>query len=97
MKSDKEVIDEFDYRYGVIKSKSGNGIEYFADGILASDVKSFLINLRHQDLADIEDWANSWGAIPETNDYANGWNDCRKELYKGYQALLKAKQKEGEE
>lgn len=21
------------------------------------------------------------GAIPETNDYANGWNDCRKEYF----------------
>lgn len=27
-------------------------------------------------------------AIPETDDYANGWNDCRKEAYKNRQKAL---------
>ena len=27
-------------------------------------------------------------AIPETNDYANGWNDCRKEAFKNVHTLI---------
>jgi len=28
------------------------------------------------------------GAIPETDDYANGWNDCRKHFSKGRKRLI---------
>ncbi len=32
----------------------------------------------------------SWdlGAIPQTDDYANGWNDCRKHFGKGKRRLI---------
>ncbi len=30
------------------------------------------------------------GAIPETTEYANGWNDCRKEAFKMLNAKLQA-------
>ena len=32
----------------------------------------------------------SWdlGAIPQTDDYANGWNDCRKHFGKGRKRLI---------
>ncbi len=28
------------------------------------------------------------GAIPETDDYANGWNDCRQKIYKHRKKLV---------
>ena len=35
-------------------------------------------------LKEIESWVKSWGAIPRTDSYAKGWNECRKELYQGW-------------
>ena len=39
----------------------------------------------------IENWVKSWGAVPVTGDYANGWNNCRTKLYKGWQRLEEEK------
>lgn len=42
--------------------------------------------VRKQQRESLREWINSMtatgvGAIPETNDYANGWNDCRKRAF----------------
>lgn len=45
-------------------------------------------NARKEVMKEFDEWIKSWGSIPETNEYANGWNECRQELYRGYQRLL---------
>ena len=52
------------------------------------DVRQLLADARREVIKEFDEWIKSWGSIPETNEYANGWNECRQELYRGYQRLL---------
>ena len=75
----KEILNK-------IKEKNAPEIEKANKYIKELEVKAKEAEQRVRE--ELREWVESWGAIPETNEYANGWNNCRKELYSGFINLL---------
>lgn len=49
--------------------------------------KAMLDALYQLHLEGVREIVNTWGAIPSTDDYAQGWNDARKEFAKSLSEL----------
>ncbi len=41
-------------------------------------------------LKKVKENADNWGAIPETSEYANGWNEARKVFYMSLKNLIES-------
>ena len=56
---------------------------------LISKIMDLFISQKQEILDRMEEWIKvDVGAIPKTNDYANGWNECRHEVYDKIQEPL---------
>ena len=68
---------EFDEKF----PDGGDGFGDDFEGIKSFFSQTF--SSQKQEIVDrLEEWIKvDVGAIPKTNDYANGWNECRHEVY----------------